>query len=147
MIEIRRATPADADELLRLIGEHADYEKASATITGSSLAHLLAKENPPIILFVAAGGEGLAGYAALTFDHALWRASRYAHLDCLFVQAAARGDGIGKRLLDHVVREACATGADRLEWQTPQWNRDAIRFYERQGGVWEPKARFRLPLL
>lgn len=143
MLVVGEAAEQHADDLLELIREHAAYEQATAGITREELLRLLTERHVPVCLFVAQG-DRLQGYAALTFDHSLWRARRFAHLDCLFVRASDRGKGTGARLFAHVVDEARASGADRLEWQTPDWNRDAIRFYERQGGVWQSKARFSL---
>ncbi|MGO4569268.1 GNAT family N-acetyltransferase [Rhizobium sp. 2YAF20] len=79
--------------------------------------------------------KSLIGYAGLTFDYALWTACRFAHVDCLFVCEIARGQGIGKHLFERACRLVGEAGAERIEWQTPVWNLDAIRFYERQGGI------------
>ncbi len=75
----------------------------------------------------------------------LWRGRPYGHLDCLFVAESARGRGNGKQLLDAVVKLVQAEG-DRLEWQTPSWNSDAIRFYLQTGALGVTKQRFAIPL-
>jgi GNAT superfamily N-acetyltransferase len=132
--------------LLGLIAAHAAYEQASASITAAQLLALLQTAQPPVQLLVAEQAGELAGYAALTVDFSLWRASRWAHLDCLYVKAGLRGAGIGRQLLGYACKQAKTLGADRLEWQTPHWNSDAVRFYEREGGVCVDKKRFWLAL-
>ncbi len=139
---VRDARPADIAPLLDLIRQHMAFERAAQHVSENDLAHMLGSRPPPVHLIVAADTAGLIGYAALTFDYALWRASRFAHLDCLFVCAAARGKGIGKLLFERACLMADAAGAQRIEWQTPAWNTDAIRFYEREGGVGQLKMRF-----
>ena len=139
---IRPALPADAAPLLDLIRQHATFEGGAARVSARELGQLLSLRPAPIHLIVAEGEAGLMGYAALTFDYALWSGGPYAHLDCLFVRSAARGGGIGRRLLDEVCAMARRAGVQRIEWQTPAWNTDAIRFYEREGGVGHQKVRF-----
>lgn len=143
---VRRATIADCDELTELIRAHAEYEKSVATVTVARLGWLLSHNRPPATLLVAEGCEGLIGYAALTFDFSVWRGCRWAHMDCLFVRADKRSSGVGKRLLEAVVEKAREAGADQLEWQTPDWNENAARFYKREGAIESAKRRFCRPL-
>jgi GNAT superfamily N-acetyltransferase len=141
-IEIRAARRSDVFQLVDLIWQHAAFEELVASVTAADLAAILEKEAPPTNLVVADDDGDLVGYAALTFDYALLSATRFGHLDCLFVADARRGQGIGKRLFHHVERLAVAAGVPRLEWQTPTWNADAIRFYEREGATGLAKVRF-----
>jgi GNAT superfamily N-acetyltransferase len=90
---------------------------------------------PPVRIFVASLAEEALAYAAFTLDYSLWRARKWAHLDCLYVQREARGKGIGSMLLRHVADESLRLAADRLEWQTPDWNDKAIAFYSREGAT------------
>lgn len=143
---VRNALPEDAVPLLDLIHQHATFERAAAQVGESDLARILEAEKPPTHLLVSENHEGLLGYAAITFDYALWSAGRFAHLDCLFVRASARGEGTGRRLFERACLLASEAGAQRIEWQTPVWNADAIRFYERQGGIGQPKMRFNAKL-
>lgn len=141
-VRIRKARPGDAASLLDLIRQHAAFEQAAAVVGDSDLTRLLASAAPPAHLLVAEDHEELTGYAALTFDYALWSAARFAHLDCLFVAEAARGGGVGRRLFEEACLLAREMGSGWIEWQTPAWNVEAIRFYERQGGTGLPKMRF-----
>lgn len=145
-VEIRPARPGDCRALLGLIQDHARFEHSAATIGEGALTAILKGDVAPFTLFVVARGDDLLGYAALTFDYSLWRASRWAHLDCLYLIEEARGRGLGAKLLTHVQEFARLTNADRLEWQTPDWNRKAISFYRRQGASYSTKARFHVTL-
>jgi GNAT superfamily N-acetyltransferase len=140
--EIRFAQPVDAAVLADLIRQHAAFEQSKSDISESDLASLLTTPTPPTTLIVAADDGHLIGYAALTFDFALWSNSRFAHLDCLFVLEAARGRGVGAQLFEAACRCASEAGVQRIEWQTPTWNVDAIGFYQRLGGEGRAKVRF-----
>ncbi|MDE2404535.1 MAG: GNAT family N-acetyltransferase [Sphingomonadales bacterium] len=143
---IRPASTGDGEELLALIHAHAAFEQSCATITSKELAALLAAPSPRTTLLVAAAPGHLLGYAALTTDFSLWRARYWAHLDCLFVHAEHRGQSVGRRLLTAAAELARSRGADRLEWQTPEWNTPAIHFYRSCGAAGIAKVRFTLPL-
>ncbi len=141
-VAVRSAVSADAASLLDLIRQHAAFEQTCASVDEGDLARVSDATQTPTHIFVAEEGGKLVGYAALTFDFSLWTASRFAHLDCLFVCAGAREQGMGKLLFDRACLVAVEAGAQRIEWQTPSWNADAIRFYEREGGSGQLKMRF-----
>jgi GNAT superfamily N-acetyltransferase len=142
----RKALPKDAERLLSLIREHAVYERAAATINEAQLNDILENDCAPINIIVAEVNDILVGFAAITLDFSLWRAHLWGHLDCLFINDGYRGRGIGQQLLQYAASLASQKGADQLEWQTPEWNSDAVRFYRRQGVVDAVKVRFSLKL-
>jgi GNAT superfamily N-acetyltransferase len=49
-------------------------------------------------------------------------------------------------LLAAVADLARRSGCAQIQWQTPEWNEDAARFYRRAGAVEKPKRRFFLAL-
>lgn len=148
---LRVAGPGDAAMLATLCREHARYERLAPRCCDAGFAARLA-------VALAAGhlqawlawrgehdGQAL-GYASLTLDFATLSARRFAHLDCLYLRPAARGRGLGARLLHQVRERAAALGCTELQWQTPHWNEAAVRFYLRAGAtVWD-KKRFVLAL-
>jgi len=141
---IRTPSFAETPGLYQLIQDHATFEKSAASLTAVDLEALLSEENEAVRFIVAADGEHLLGYAAVTFDWSVWRAQRYAHLDCLFVSQTHRGRGIGMQLFAGAKAVASSEGLDRMEWQTPLWNEDAVRFYVREGASFQTKARFNI---
>lgn len=143
---VRRAAEQDGAALHALICDHAEFEQATATISSGQLRTILSAAEPPVRLLVAEKDAELIGYAAVTIDFSVWRGSRWAHLDCLFVRAEARGQSIGPMLMQAAVSVGRECGADRLEWQTPDWNERAAAFYRREGASELPKRRFALVL-
>lgn len=146
-VAIRRALPQDCTALFGLIAEHARFERSVATLSPPDLLSILTNHAPLVTILVGARGSDLIGFAAITFDFALWRARRWAHLDCLFVREDSRGLGLGATLLGAAADLAREAGADRMEWQTPQWNERAIAFYRRTGAEEAAKVRFTLVTL
>lgn len=88
--KIRKPSITDTSQLFQLIRGHAAFEQSAATLSESDLARLQS-QSQVVRFLVAAEGEVLLGYAAVTFDWSVWRARRYAHLDCLFVRKGIAG--------------------------------------------------------
>lgn len=143
-VAVRHAGPQDGSALFSLIADHARFEQSAATLTLCELLAVLASDAPPVTILVAVRDDEVLGFAAITFDFALWRARRWAHLDCLFVREDSRGLGLGALLLGAAADLALARGADRMEWQTPAWNAQGIAFYRRAGALGTAKVRFAL---
>ncbi|MEM6325632.1 MAG: GNAT family N-acetyltransferase [Bacteroidota bacterium] len=141
---IRPACEADLPSLISLCADHAAYEGATYDPTGKAepLRSLLFGEAATLRGLVAAGISGLLGYATWSPQVSTWDARWYAHMDCLYLRPEARGIGLGWHLVARVVRDAHAAGLVQVQWQTPQGNVRAMRFYDRLGATQRPKARF-----
>ena len=55
------------------------------------------------------------------------------YLEDLYVRQSARGQGVGRALLEHLSGIAYQRGYGRMEWSVLDWNRPAIDFYESLG--------------
>lgn len=147
-VAVRPVVEGDLPELVELIREHARCERATEPRPDlqTALAAWLFVPRPRIRVLVAVQDEALVGYASWSLEASTWQAAEYAHLDCLFLRDSVRGRGAGSLLMDAVTTDARAAGAGELQWQTPEWNDGAIRFYRRTGAREAAKARFTLPL-
>lgn len=71
------------------------------------------------------------GFAIHQHHPSTWVAGDDAYLEDLFVDAAARGSGAGRALLDDLVALARARGWHRLYWHTDAGNARARALYDR----------------
>jgi len=145
-VQVRRADAGDIDLLLPLCAEHAAYEQlAYSTDAGiDDLARALATGR--LHAWMAMDGETAVGYASATLDFSTLDRTIYLHMDCLFVRDGWRGSGIGQLLWDALRAFACTQGCRNMQWQTPDWNADAARFYQRLGATENRKRRYVLSL-
>ena len=141
---VRAVTRGDIPGLLALMAEHAAFEGGEVTAKATQLSRALFEPPSRLFAWVVGDGADLLGYAAASREFSAWQGRDYLHMDCLFVCTAARNRGVGARLADAVIGFATAQGLDEVQWQTPAWNLDAVRFYERLGAVGEQKVRFSL---
>jgi ribosomal protein S18 acetylase RimI-like enzyme len=148
-VSFRQAAAPDVPQLIELMAAHAAYENASFITTGLSErlhATLLGKARRASCYVASTGpapGTTVIGYATCAMEYSTWAGGLYLHMDTLFVDEANRGRGVGELLTRAVLREGAARGLNEVQWQTPEWNRDAIRFYERMGAEGAVKRRFK----
>lgn len=142
---VRRLEERDLPELVELCREHAAYERAP-WVEKERIAALknLFLTSDGTRCWVLEAPEELAGFASASLELATWDAQRYLHLDCLYLREEYRGQGLGQALIESVAQAALEMGAANLQWQTPEWNEGAERFYLRLGAVAQKKLRFTL---
>ncbi|MFD3516144.1 GNAT family N-acetyltransferase [Streptomyces sp. NPDC058657] len=133
---IRRATVDDLPEILAMIRELAEYEKALDEVraTEDQLREALFGPNPAAYAHIAEGPGGeVVGYSVWFLSFSTWRGVHGIYLEDLYVRRSARGGGYGKALLTELARICVRRGYQRLEWSVLKWNRPSIDFYEALG--------------
>jgi GNAT superfamily N-acetyltransferase len=127
-VTIRRAR-AEEGELLRGIAVaakgHWDYDLDFVRRWGARMDF----SRPAVVeneIYVAEVGGNVIAWAALVARHDVW------WLDDLWVAPAAMGEGVGRRLFEHIADRARALGGPtRMEWQAEP---NSVGFYEKVGG-------------
>ena len=139
---VRPAELGDVAEILAMVGDLAEYERAAHEVlaTHDDLTHALFGAEPALFGHVAlhpnpAGGRELAGFALWFLNYSTWLGSHGIYLEDLYVRNELRGSGFGKSLLQHLARMCVERDYARLEWSVLDWNAPAIGFYESLGAV------------
>jgi len=133
-LKVRKAKKNDMDQVLNLITELAVFEKEpdAVEITVSYLKEKGFGEHPLFQCFVAEIGESIGGIALVYKRFSTWK-GEVLHLEDLIVNQNMRGQGLGKALLDQVVKYGSELGVKRISWEVLDWNTPAIDFYEKKG--------------
>ena len=141
--KIRSLKREDMAQLIELIGYHAEYERSPFDPVGklTILAHDIF-EKEKLQCLVVEVDDLLLGYATYTIQYSTWEAAEYLYMDCLFLLESARGEGLGLRLMQELKSIALAKSMKIIQWQTPNFNKGAIRFYKRLGATSLDKERF-----
>ncbi|MRX69233.1 Ribosomal protein S18 acetylase RimI [Flavobacterium resistens] len=145
---IRNCEITDLPKLLVLLQKHAEFEKAEFSSEGKeeNLKNALFSENPKLFCLVVATKETIVGYVSYTFDFSTWDASTFLYMDCLFLEEEARSFGIGEVLIEKLKEIGTQNNCVNIQWQTPEFNERAIKFYKRIGAKGKDKVRFTLTL-
>ncbi len=139
---IRKGTEADVSGMMRLVKELALYERAPEAVvnTETMLLEDGFGKNSIYRVFVAedAGTNDIIGMALYYTAYSTWKGKIF-FLDDLVVTERYRKFGIGKKLLDEVLKEANAMGVEQIRWQVLDWNEPAIAFYKKIGAELDPE--------
>ncbi|MEM6845197.1 MAG: GNAT family N-acetyltransferase [Bacteroidota bacterium] len=141
-INLRDGIKEDLPQVLQLIKELAEFEREpqEVEITLRELEQDGFGTKPVFDFFVAEDTEQnkIVGLALYFYSYSTWK-GKCIYLEDLIVTEAYRGRGIGKQLLDQVIRKAKEEDARRVVWQVLDWNTPAIEFYKSLGASLLPE--------
>lgn len=87
----------------------------------------------PVHALVACRDGTLLGLAHYLFHRSTWALAPSCCLEDLFTAPAARGQGVGRALIEGVYAQARRAGSPQVYWQTHETNRTAMRLYDAIG--------------
>lgn len=134
---VRAARPADVDDVVALVYELAEYEKArdECRLTADRLHAALFGADPVAHALVAEQDAAVVGTAIWFRTFSTWEGVAGIHLEDLYVRPSHRGQGHGAELLVALAAICDERGWARLEWNVLDWNAPAIGFYRSLGAV------------
>ena len=91
----------------------------------------LADPNGVLFGIAAQVSDVAVGFAHCYFHPSTYHTAEDCCLQDLYVDASARGQGVGRALVDAVAEEARRRGAPVLHWKTRATNAAALALYER----------------
>jgi ribosomal protein S18 acetylase RimI-like enzyme len=129
---IRRATPADARDIARLLHDfNVEYEDPTPPVPElASHCERLLREGAMTVLLA---GDGPDGLSLLRLRPSPWTAAEEAYLQELYVVPARRREGIGEALLEATIAAAREAGATSLDLNTGETDTGARALYEKLG--------------
>ncbi|MEI6648265.1 MAG: GNAT family N-acetyltransferase [Actinomycetes bacterium] len=134
-MRIRPAQPGDVAEIIALIAELAEYEKAlheAKAEPDQILAHFFSAD-PKVFCEIIESDGVVAGLAIWFLNYSTWTGTHGIYLEDLFVRPHYRGLGYGTLLLKYLAKKAVDNGYARFQWQVLDWNEPSIEFYKSLG--------------
>ena len=124
-ITIRRAQETEVPLVLAFIRELAEYEHLTHEVVATEEGMRLALFGPrpyAEVVFACVAAEPV-GFALFFHNFSTFLGRPGIYLEDLFVRPAARGLGVGQRLLGWLAAQAVERGCGRLEWAVlmEQW--------------------------
>lgn len=131
-VHIRRATEQDCERMMELVRELALYERApeQVTVTMEHFRESGFGSNPVWWAFVAEENGVVQGFALYYIRYSTWKGQRM-YLEDILVTEAARGRGLGAKLMDALIQEAKEKQFSGIVWQVLEWNEPAFNFYRK----------------
>ena len=137
-IQIREGKPEDIPQVLGLIKELAEYEKALNEVvnTEEQLLEDGFGKNPLYGLYVAETKGKLVGMALFFYRYSTWK-GKVMYLEDIYVQPEYRGNKLGQSFFEVLIERAKKEKCARVAWQVLEWNKPAIHFYEKLGAEFD----------
>ncbi len=134
-LRIEPVREEEFEALLPMIAAYQGFYEAEDIRTERNrgfFARFLAPSEDGLLLGAWRGGE-LAGYACLYWHFSSTKAVETVLMNDLYVDADARGGGVGRALIEASAAIARERGSPILEWSTAPHNETAQRLYDSTG--------------
>jgi GNAT superfamily N-acetyltransferase len=135
-VQIHFVTRSDFDKWLPLWdGYNAFYGRSGPTALPRAITEMTWSRffdaYEPVHALVAVSDGDLLGFAHYLFHRSTTLIEPVCYLQDLFTVQAARGKGVGRRLIQAVYLQARLAGSPRVYWQTHETNRAARLLYDK----------------
>lgn len=128
---IRLARPDDYDQWLPLWKGYQTFYKANISQDITDFTWTRFHDSDEKMYCAVAELDGhLVGMVHYLYHRSSWTAGDYCYLQDLFTTEAARGQGIGRALIEHVYEQAKLANAVRVYWLTHETNQQAMLLYD-----------------
>jgi ribosomal protein S18 acetylase RimI-like enzyme len=132
-LDIAPLVPGDREEWEVLARGYKAFYRTVIPDSGYELAWNRLLQQDEVCGLGARAGDRLVGITHYLFHTGTWTQTA-CYLEDLFVDPAARGQGVARALVEAVARQARAAGAQRLYWLTHEHNATARALYDRIAG-------------
>jgi GNAT superfamily N-acetyltransferase len=136
-IEIRPLRPEDEADWRRLWTGYLTFYKTTVpeAVYASTFMRLLGNDPQDFNGFIATRDGQAMGLVHFLFHRTCWKIEDICYLQDLYVDPAARGTGMGRKLIEAVYAAADAAGNPQVYWLTQEFNTEARQLYDRIAGV------------
>jgi GNAT superfamily N-acetyltransferase len=132
LLRIRAVLPSDRAQWEALwLGYQTFYKTKIPEQTTDMTWERFFDSNEPMYALVAEQKGALIGLVHYLFHRSTWTAGPYCYLQDLFTLETARGNGVGRALIEAVYAAAKREGASRVYWLTHETNAEARKLYDK----------------
>jgi GNAT superfamily N-acetyltransferase len=134
-LQVRRLRRDDRERWGELWDGYLSFYRADvpAEVTEHSFDRLCAGDRSIVGLVAVSADDEPIGLAHLIFHPTTWSTDPSCYLQDLFVDRGRRGGDVARALFDAVYGYAREAGADRVYWNTQQFNGAARSLYDTVG--------------
>lgn len=136
MPRVWRAAIDEAEPVARLLvafRDHIGRDWPSRNAFLASVERLMERGEAEFLLGAPDDDAPPAAVVQLRYRFGIWFAAPDCTLEDLFVDASARGAGLGRAMVDAAIARAQERGCRRIELDTDEDNAAALRLYEAAG--------------
>lgn len=146
MLEIRSLKAEDKAEWVKLWTRYLDYYVTTLppSVYDATFKSLLSDDPHSPIGLLACLGDKPVGLVHFLFHAHCWRPEGICYLQDLYTTTHARGQGVGRALIEAVYAAADARNVSGVYWTTQDFNATARKLYDHVG-VLTPFIKYARP--
>jgi GNAT superfamily N-acetyltransferase len=131
-VAVRPFAGTDRAEWNRLWGLYLEFYETALPQAQYDLSwQRLLDPDEPMFGYVAELDGKACGLVHIVFHRSFWLEGQSCYLQDLYADAAVRGTGVGRALIQHVYDVAHNAGSTRVHWLTQYGNKTARLLYDR----------------
>ncbi|MCB9992420.1 MAG: GNAT family N-acetyltransferase [Hyphomicrobiaceae bacterium] len=132
-VVVRPVAAGDQDQWQKLWRLYLDFYgfRAEPAVYATTFQRLFSNDENEFRGLVAERDGRLLGLTHFLSHRHCWRVENVIYLQDLFVDASARGLGVGRRLIEAVYSFGDQNGTPAVYWLTQQSNQTAMQLYDR----------------
>ncbi len=133
-ISIKTAVKTELPRILELVQGLAEFEKEPTAVTAQISDYEKAFEDNLIWVNTARQEDRIIGFVLAYETFSTWKGKMF-YLEDFYVMPELRSLGVGQILFDSLLNEAKTRECKLVKWQVLDWNKEAIRFYEKNHAI------------
>lgn len=127
---LKKVEPENFKDLLYLIKKLAKYEKLEGP-NKNATARLKKDLGKRYFAYLGYLNNQVIAYTIFFFNYSSFVAQPILYIEDIFILKKYRTQGIGRQILNFILQQAKKYSCCRVEWCVLNWNKPAIKFYER----------------
>lgn len=131
-IPLRVAPPSDAEEVARLLAGFRRFYGSDEPSDAEMLAVVSQLIGTPDAEYLLVG-DPAAGVAQVRYRLSVWTGAEDCWVEDVFVEEEARGQGLGRKLIEGCVERARSRGCRRIQLDANEKNTGALALYRSVG--------------
>ena len=145
-LKIERVIAENFTDFVSLIDKMAKYEKHNSLDNQAKvrLKKDALSKNPKFEAFLVRINKEFIGYIIFYMTYSSYLALPTLHIEDIFILENLRRRGIGQKMFQFCIEQACTRGCGRMEWTVYDWNESAINFYKKFKAIRLNKTYYRL---
>ena len=144
-VAFERVVDGTFDDFVYLVEKLAEYEKIDPPDDQAKLRlkNDCLSANPKFEAYLGRIDGKYVAYVIFFMTYSSYLALPTLYLEDIFVLEEYRREGIGQKMFQFCVKQAKERDCGRMEWSVFNWNKPAIKFYEKNNATRLDKTYYR----
>jgi GNAT superfamily N-acetyltransferase len=142
---IKKVTLDNFNEFLFLINKLAEYEKLNSP-DKQAIQRLKKDCQKKYFAYIGYLNNYPIAYTIFFYNYSSFLAKPILYIEDIFILKEFRKQGFGRKIFEFILKQAKKSKVGRVEWCVLNWNKPALRFYDKMNAQKLPWTFYRIYL-